>query len=503
VLYAIITNYFFFMQNKFEKNTQIGYPLYEIKMDNRGKKRQIKRGLVHFSPGQPMQLQPEEDVSITNLSKDQQTWVKVLGNSIRAYIDAALELLNGKYKNIKDQAPQHLAKPSSVLAIYCKDGIVIRYDVRENDKEAEKRPPLFVGCSDETISQLAPKISESVVYCHPNNDFKSVVPQYGPEILLTKTSASTGKQDVIFRAKIGFNAVIQTPSTPTKPPVKPQPIVSVRNSFELNLFGEMLSGEYGTGKGRPFIIRDKIRLPVGWDCIEVFPSADKSKWKAEYAKIWAENDLLASVVAAQFREQQFRNLDPNATARMELAKLLNEYKRLLDSSPGREEILQTFLKDNPVLLCPAYIKMKPKLQIGNKVTDFVFQEATGDYVLVELEPSTFPMFIKSGDTSSQLNHARNQILDWRRYIEDNLHTIQGELDLPGISANPRGLVVIGRSHMLSEKNRRKLTSVENESPKTKIMTYDDVFDNAKAIVENLLGPLWLGAGTTEVYYLPS
>lgn len=473
-------------------------------MDETNKKRQIKRGLVRFSPGQPMQLQPEEDKSTMSLSKDQQTWMDALGDSIHAYIDAARELLNGKYKNIKDQAPPHLAEPSSILVIHCEDGIIIRYDARKDNKEAKQRPSIFSSFSDETISQLAPKISESVVYCHPSHDFKSVIHQNGPEIILAKTDATGSHQKIILRVRVGLNAVIPSPSESLpKSPAKPQPIVSVRNSFEFNLFGEMISGEYGTEKGRPFLIRNRLRLPVGWECIEVFSSTDISQWKAEYANVWAENDLLASVVASQFRDQQFRNLDPNAAARSELAKLLTEYKSLLDSGPEREEILQTFLKEHPVLLCPAHIRMKPKLQIGKRVTDFVFQEASGDYVLVELEPSTFPLFIKSGDTSSQLNHAKNQILDWRRYIEDNLNTVQRELDLPDISANPRGLIVIGRSCSLSDKNRRKLISVENDSPMTKIMTYDDVFDNTKAIVENLLGPLWLGAGTTEVYYLPN
>ncbi|MCK4792716.1 MAG: hypothetical protein KAV87_53800, partial [Desulfobacteraceae bacterium] len=321
-----------------------------------------------------MELEPEEHVPETSLSKDQRAWTKALGESIRAYIDAAKELLDSKYKNLKDIAPQHLARPSSVIAIYCKDGVIVRYDIKEGEKEEEKRPPLFVACSDETISQLSPKISESVIYCHPSTDYKSVVPQSGPEIILARTSSSTGKQDIIFRAKIGFDAVIQAPpTTPPKPLVRPQPIVSVRNSFEFNLVGEMLSGGYSIGKGKPFMIRNKMRLPVGWDCIEVFPPIDICQWRADFAKVWAENDLLASVVATQLGEQQFHSLDPNAAARMESARLLNEYKRLLDSSPGREEILQKFLKENPALLCPAQIKMKPKLQIGNKITDFVFQ----------------------------------------------------------------------------------------------------------------------------------
>ena len=473
-------------------------------MSNTDEERQIEYGRVQFSPGQPMRLQQEEVESSTSLSEDQRAWLKSLSASMLAYIDSAQELLKGKYKNIKNLAPRHLVEPSSIFAFHCKDGIIIRYDVKKDDQEAEKKTLILAGISDETVAQLAPKISESLIYCYPSPDFKSVIPQHGPEITITKADATGSHEEIILRAKVGMSVVTQDPSASvSEPPAKPRPIVSVRSSFELNLIGEMLSGEYSTEKRKQFLIRHKMRLPVGWECIELFSLTNISQWKAEYAKVWAENDLLASVVADQFREEQFRNLDPNAAARKKLAKLLNEYKRLLDSRPEREEILQTFLKANPVLLCPAHIEMKPKLQIGNRVTDFVFREASGDYVLVELERSTLPLFTKSGDASSQLNHARNQILEWRRYIEDNLHTVQKELHLPGISANPRGLIVIGRSSSLSSENRRRLVSIENESPKTRIMTYDDVFDNAKAIVENLLGPLWLGAGIPEVYYLPS
>ncbi len=103
--------------------------------------------------------------------------------------------------------------------------------------------------------------------------------------------------------------------------------------------------------------------------------------------------------------------------------------------------------------------------------------------------------------SSELNHARGQIADWKRYLEDNLPAVQRELGLTGISSNPKSLVVIGRSASLTPENRRKLVTMENESPKLKVVTYDN--DNAKALIENLLGPIILGAvGNTEVYVLP-
>ena len=47
----------------------------------------------------------------------------------------------------------------------------------------------------------------------------------------------------------------------------------------------------------------------------------------------------------------------------------------------REEDLQRFLTDNPIFLEPAYARVWPKLPFGARVTDYVFQRATGEYLL--------------------------------------------------------------------------------------------------------------------------
>lgn len=250
-----------------------------------------------------------------------------------------------------------------------------------------------------------------------------------------------------------------------------------------------------------FVSRGQMRLGVGWECIEVYPFFNLEDWTPEYAPTWAEIDLLASIVRNQLHENQFQSLDPNVTARREFTALLNEFKKLLDSDPATEEILQQFLNEHSSLLCPTKISVWPKLKIGNRITDFVFKEATGDYLLVELEKSTDRLFLKDGHTSKKLNHAHGQIVDWKRYIEDNLHTVQSELGLHNISSNPNGLIVIGRSKSLTADNRRKLSTMENDNPKIKVMTYDDVHDNAKAVIENLFGPIWDNPGNTQIYYL--
>ena len=140
------------------------------------------------------------------------------------------------------------------------------------------------------------------------------------------------------------------------------------------------------------------------------------------------------------------------------------------------------------------------MPLGDHETDFVFREPSGDYLLVELEQPSHPLFRKDGHQRQSLTHAIGQTTDWKRYLEDILPTVQRELGLEGISSNPKSLVVIGRSATLTENNRRTLTTIENTSPKLKIMTYDDVLSNARATLENLLGPLWGLGANTEVYY---
>ena len=151
-------------------------------------------------------------------------------------------------------------------------------------------------------------------------------------------------------------------------------------------------------------------------------------------------------------------------------------------------------------MCAAHVAVWPKLDLGNRQTDFVFRDATGNYLLVELEKSTVSLFRKDGHTANGLNVARGQVQDWLRYIEDNLHTTQNELGLTGISVNPNCLIVIGRSRGLTKQDRRKLRTIENESPNLRIMTYDDVHDDAKAVIENLLGPIWETSGGTRIFY---
>jgi hypothetical protein len=432
----------------------------------------------------------EEDLAA--LDDCERAALETVGPAVLTYIKSAADLLARKYSHVRELAPAYLRSPGKVLVGFCRDGLVMRFESKG------EKPEVCAGWSTESFSDLVSKLSQDLVHCHIGS-MPETLPTGGMQITIFRESPGGARED-IGAIRVGFDAVIRLPDSPHVPPSKPFCLFSVRN--ELDLLMHLRPVQQIQTREEVVVVRNTIRLPVGWDCIEAYPGFDPAQWKQEYAAMWAENDILAAVVAHQSREAQYQSLDPNAAARDEFGKLLARYKELLDSDPAREEILQVFLDEHPALLCPAHKNKWPKLALGPWKTDFVFREAAGDYILVELERSTHKLFRRDGDASSELNHAKGQITNWKRYLEDNLSTVKRELGLSDISVNPRSIIVIGRSASLTEECHRKLVTIENEIPKLKIMTYDDVYSNAKAVIENLLGPLSVMGGSTRVYYLP-
>ncbi len=293
---------------------------------------------------------------------------------------------------------------------------------------------------------------------------------------------------------------------PAMPEVPPPParlrILNVSNEIDLRLEAIVFDEEpTDLTQGQRILVRHDSAIGVGWIRFEMFGPPDIERWNLALTREWAQADILSEVAKEQLRAQGFRELDPNADARRQAAALLDAYTALLDSAP-REEELQQFLHSNPSMLAPTHVRMWPKLALGARVTDFVFRQATGDYLLVELEKSSKRLFRKDGDRTADLNHAMDQVTTWWRYLEDNLSTVQRELGLTDISVNPAALVVIGRSADLTPANRRLLTTIEQANPRLRIMTYDDVAENAKAVWGNVLGSVSI-AGPYEVYLIPT
>ena len=425
----------------------------------------------------------------------QEALAAAVAQAVKKYITTTEYLSNNKYAHLKVKIPEYLAEPGNILMAICADGVVIRYE-----KRSEGEPKRFVSVFEAGIAEAAAMLSQNIIHIESDECPKPTSDTFGVEIKLTADSPSRGTSRDILVSRIWLQARSVSSQQPNADGAKPYCLLSARNNLDLQIHGELYPDEKAASNGQPFIARRTIRLAAGWECIEVFPGVDPRVWNADFAALWAESDLLGAALISQTKDAQLSNLDPRASTRRLYSSLLNDFKKLLDSDPDREQVLQTFLQANPILLCPTYVRVWPKLQIGAAITDFVFCDANQEYFFVELERSTLRLFRNDGHCTAELTHALGQIVDWKRYLEDNLSTVQNELGLSGITPNPSGLVVIGRSQSLLAENRRKLRTMTGETPRTKIMTYDDVYENAKAVFENLLGPMWDPGGATTVFY---
>jgi hypothetical protein len=467
----------------------------------------FKRGKIEILPGEPLRfIEEERPATVTEESDIEinktQSNARIVGATIKAYREATKVLLTSKYTDILEYVSSHLREPCITTVLCCNDGILIRYDAADVDQ-----PKVLSITIDATLEVVAPQFSDSLIH------FPTDPALYDPgpgviQLELAKFDLVSGEVKPpisMMRPLIYVSSTMLETQAVLPPPHRPMPLISMTNELEVNFSGVVLPAEKElapqvVAKSQEFVTRGTMSLKVGWRAIEIYPCFDFAYWKPEYAPLWAEVDLLAAVARRQLRDAHFTALDPNLAARKKFARLIAELEALLD---GPEEPVHQFLKANTCLLSPTHMVCWSKLPFGERFSDFVFREPGGDYLLVEIESPLRELFRKDGQQRQELTHAFNQILDWRVYIENNLSSVREDLGLSGISSNPKSLIVIGRSSTLSEENRLKLTTLQNQIPNLRILTYDDLILHTKSVAENLFGPLDFVTSNGEIYFTKS
>ena len=163
-------------------------------------------------------------------------------------------------------------------------------------------------------------------------------------------------------------------------------------------------------------------------------------------------------------------------------RVIDEFQVML-SSGKREEEFQRFLTDHPIFLNPMASRLISKHKLGDDfITDYVLETLTGDYIAVEIEKPSDPIFTRSNDFSYQLVHAFGQTVDFIEWIEQNIAYAQKKL--PGITS-PRGLVVIGRRTSLTSAQSDKLRRFNRNSTAIEIVTFDDLLFRGRTLQKNI------------------
>ncbi len=161
---------------------------------------------------------------------------------------------------------------------------------------------------------------------------------------------------------------------------------------------------------------------------------------------------------------------------------LEAFERMIDRADVHEKRdVHPFLAEHTYFLHPALetIVSEPAIGVGTEFRpDFIIREATGDYILVEIENPKRTLFTKRGDFTAEVSHAVQQVEDWQEWLEQNLPTAQRQY--PDI-VSPRGLIVMGRHVNLGQKERQKLSRRNiNTRGRLEIITYDELIARTRA-----------------------
>jgi len=129
----------------------------------------------------------------------------------------------------------------------------------------------------------------------------------------------------------------------------------------------------------------------------------------------------------------------------------------------------------------------PKFNMGGeKIPDFVIETSDYRYVIVEIESPNVNLYTSETPPkqSRKLREADSQTKSYLSYAHENMHFLRRKL--PFLSAEKiEGLIVIGKSSMLSIEQKKRLEQDRAFSKDYDVVTYDELFENIRVFLENL------------------
>lgn len=168
---------------------------------------------------------------------------------------------------------------------------------------------------------------------------------------------------------------------------------------------------------------------------------------------------------------------------------LRELEDLLESGERNEAPFQSLIERNPELLASLVrghwgTFVIPQKRLGAEhVTDFLVLGISSlgpEWLAVELEAPRHEILTKKGRLRNPVQHAVDQIQDWREWLTANVAYAQNQHHLVGLTNRVPGLVIIGRAEPAAERvpARNRLA----EQDQIQIHSWDWLMREAQALV---------------------
>jgi len=212
------------------------------------------------------------------------------------------------------------------------------------------------------------------------------------------------------------------------------------------------------------------------DCLWLFGSNQSSSFSESGAKHLAtmEYEKLASILV---------NRIPIQT----LVRTLTGFKELIDNTNSTESDIQSFFEKNWMFLEISAKRVFPKFNMGGeKIPDFIIETSDYRYIIVEIEGPNVNLYTSETPPkqSRKLREADSQIKSYLSYAHENILFLRRKL--PFLNAEKiEGLILIGRSSMLSLEQKKRLEQDRAFSKDYDVVTYDELFENIRVFLENL------------------
>lgn len=167
---------------------------------------------------------------------------------------------------------------------------------------------------------------------------------------------------------------------------------------------------------------------------------------------------------------------------------IRELEDLLEGGESKEGPFQDLVERHPQLLASLVVGnwgtyIIPQQRLGAEhVTDFLVLGVNSlgpQWLAVELEAPRHELLTQKGALRSEVQHAVNQIQDWRDWLTANVSYAQGALHLHGLTNSVPGLVIIGRDEPRA--SRQPARSRVAEQQDIQIHSWDWVLRQAKKL----------------------